>query len=180
MNKRGFTLIEILIGLALVSMVFLVAATVLFSSFKSSRKTSAVAMAKAEGAYVIRLVSDMIKFAPKVTCSADYLRIQVDRKDLSSGVYLFDNTVTPTNISYKSGTLDGYDGVVDLDLTSNKVIVSLAECGGKMFDCTDQNRTVSICFAIDNAAGADVSDKALGTGGGIVFKTQVTLVNEAN
>ena len=180
MHKNGFTLLEILIGLGLVATVFSVAGSVLFASLKSTRKAAAVAVAKAEGAYAMRAMSDMIRYAQAVTCQST--RIQVDRPSQQSSkqslVYSFDNSVNPAKISSTSGTFVS-PGPLQSDLTSSEVRVSLTECGNTMFNCSDQNQVVEICFAVDSASGVDVSDKARGTGG-LIFQTQVTVANRIN
>ncbi len=171
--KKGYTLVEILMGIALFAAIFTVSGVVLFSTFKSSRKAAAVAQAKSEGAYAMRSMSDMIRYAESVTCQSAS-QITINRPNLDRVIFSYVTTSNPDKIASASGAMVS-------DVTSSKVAISVpaVECGGSIFDCSDQNRTVKICFQIDKYGGIDVTDITMGTKG-ILFKTQVTIVNAGN
>lgn len=176
--KGGFTLVELLLGIALFAVVFSAAGVVLFSSLRSSRKAAAVNVAKSEGAYALRAMSDMIRYAEAVQCHATNLRLQVTRTNRNQLVYRFDSASTPDKIASASGTFTSSGTTIDL--TSENVNVTIpADCGGAMFTCAPNNRSVSICFMVDNVAGVDVTDRAMGTEG-ILFRTQVSVLNATN
>lgn len=175
MKSRGFSLIEILIGITLVGLVFSVAGTVLFSTLKSSRKAEAIAIAKSEGAYAIQAIGSSIRYAKSIICGGSNLKLQINKSDTDSLVYSY-VTSTPNKIASSSGTISSPGTAINV--TTNGVQLSLSQCGGEMFTCNASNTAVNICFAIDTVNGIDVSDKAMGTGvNGIVFKTGIGLVN---
>lgn len=171
-----------LLGFGIVGIVLGVGSVALFSSLTSSRKAAAVALAKTEGQYALRSMSDMIRFARKIQCAGGNNHLQVDRYNIDNNqeslVYRYRTAPAPARISSQSGTLS-VPGPVMVDLTSNKVVVSVTDCGGAMFSCAADGRTVDICFVIDNVNGIDVTDKAMGTKG-IEFRTRVSLSNLNN
>jgi prepilin-type N-terminal cleavage/methylation domain-containing protein len=178
--KKGFSLIEILIGAALFAIVFSTAGVVIFSTLRGSRKTIAVTTAKSEGEYALSVMTDDIKFADKVTCDATGMKLQVDKSSSDRLVYSFDSSVSPDKIKWVSGTLVS-PGPITADLTSEKIVVTIpaADCTGVMFVCDAAQNAVKICFAAGNASGTDTSD-LVNSVNGIVFKTSVTLINSAN
>jgi prepilin-type N-terminal cleavage/methylation domain-containing protein len=162
MKKKGFSLMEVLLGLALFSMAMSTATVVMYSSLRSSRKAAAIAMAKAEGAYALSAMESMIKFATDVNCPAGGQRVDVTRLNPGPKIaYTFDSG------NHRIAS----NGAA---LTSNKVSVS--SCG-TTFSCA--GKTVEICFEIDNAGGIDVTESAgeFG-GGGIRFHSWATSRNQ--
>jgi prepilin-type N-terminal cleavage/methylation domain-containing protein len=162
MKNKGFSLIEILLGLALFSMAMSTATVIMYSSLRSSRKAAAVAMAKSEGAYALGAMESMIKFATDISCPPGGNSVNVTR--LNPG---------PT-IAYTFDTVNHRIASNGAALTSSNVTVTVGTCPA-IFSCSD--KTVSICFEIDNASGVDVTDKA-GEGGGIKFQSWATSRNQ--
>jgi prepilin-type N-terminal cleavage/methylation domain-containing protein len=165
MKLKGFSLIEIILGLALFSMVMSSSMVVMYSSLRSSRKAAAIAMAKAEGAYTLGAMEYMIRFAKNVVCNTGN-SLTVTRL----------NSTTPIVYTF-SGSQIASNGAA---LTSNNVRVS--SCG-PTFTCSPVNegKMVEICFQIDNAGGIDVTDRAGALGGnGIRFHSWVTSRNQFN
>lgn len=178
--RKGFTLIELLLGTALFALVFSAAGVVLFSSLKGSRKAAAVAVAKSEGAYTLRAITDMVRYAERVQCHTDRMQLYVKRTNGDELVYSFEDMVAPDpdKIASTSGSFT-VPGPIAADLTSNRVNVTLpaGDCGGVMFTCDTANKTVGVCFMVDNVAGVDVTDRSMGTEG-VLFRSQVLVLNE--
>jgi prepilin-type N-terminal cleavage/methylation domain-containing protein len=158
MSKRGFSLIEVILGLALFSILISTAMAIMFSSVRSSRKAAAVALAKTEGAYAMQAMSRMIYFAGKITCGPS-TQLTVERMNLEK-------------ITYKLDTFNNRLASGSSNLTSSEVKVTQGSCPA-IFTCT--NKSVNVCFVIDNANGMDVSDKA-GVNG-IMFQSMITIIN---
>lgn len=173
MKRTGFSLIEIIVGMALMSLLFLLVGSVLPTIFKSSRKAAAINIAKSEGAYSLKTIVNTVKFAKNIVCSSDYLMLEVNKANLDQGVYSFDSANDA--ILFTDGTIAN-PGSDEFFLTSDRVNVNLTGCSNKMFECTSQNKSVTICFGINNVDGLDVTDSAANSNG-ILFRTQVVLTN---
>lgn len=169
MKNQGYSLIEILIGLALFALVAVVVNMLLFSSLKSGRKAAAITSARTEGGYVLNAILTTIKYARSIeSCTQDAIR--VINQDGQTLTYRWKTDTDPDSMASESGSLVS-------SLTSSRVAVSQpAECPGGIFSCSG-GESVVVCFAVDNAGGTDTSDKA-GAGEGIIFKGQATLRNE--
>jgi Tfp pilus assembly protein PilW len=157
MNKRAFSLLELVLGMALFSMVITTGTAVLLSTLRSSRKAAAIASAKSEGAYALSAMEMMIRFAPIIKCTPPN-SLDITRPNDETVTYSLSGTRIASGSAF---------------LTSINVVVT-TPCAD-VFTCT--GNTVEICFEIDNAGGVDVTDKA-GPGGGIRFQTWVTSRNQ--
>lgn len=161
--NKGFTLIEVLLAAGLMAMVLGVASVMFYTVFRSSRKASAIATAKTEGAFALRSMDQMIRFATTVTCGADTLNIiRLNRE-------VVNYSLNGTTIASTSGSL-----------TSSNVSVTHCPSSGSIFDC-QANRIVRICFVVNKVGGIDVTDYAGATGtSGVTFQTQVAIRNLGN
>jgi type II secretory pathway pseudopilin PulG len=172
MNKPGFSLIEILMGFALVAIVFGIGGAALFSTLTSSRKAAAIALAKTEGQFAMRSMTDVIQFANGALCQNSNQRLQLTQQDGTTQTIDYVSATNPDKITLTKG------GQV-IDLTTDRVAVSVSLCpNGQMFNCVNA-REVDICFTVDNASGIDVTDMANDTGG-LMFQTGITLTNLTN
>jgi prepilin-type N-terminal cleavage/methylation domain-containing protein len=162
-KKRGFSLVEILLGLSLFSVLIVTATTIMISSIRESRKSAAIALAKTEGAYALRAIEQQVRYAGSVECPAGGLNLVVHK--------LGSNNL----VAYGLDTINHQLASSSSNLTSKEVAVSLGspQVCANVFTCT--SNSVSICFVIDAVNGVDVTDKA-GING-ITFHSMITLVN---
>lgn len=153
-KKTGFTLIEILMGFALLSVLLVTVNAVIFNSLKSARRTEATNKAKSEGALLIDRISKDIQFSQNISnCTATSLTLE--RPDLTTVTYDL------------NGTYIRADGA---NISSSSVIIrNHADCA-EMFTCAQSY--VTVCFGINTVAGSDASDVAR-SGGDIKFSNQV-------
>ena len=166
--KKGFTLIEVLLATGLMAVVLGTASVMFYTVFRSARKSSAIATAKTEGAFAVRSIDQMVRFAAKITaCGTNSLTIE----RLNDDVVTY--ALSGTAISSSSGSL-----------TSNNVSVTTCSGSTSIFTCDPAVapfRVVKICFVINKSGGIDVTDYAGATGtSGVVFQTQVLIRNFGN
>lgn len=169
MNRKGFSLIEVLLGVTLFALLLVATTSIMISSLRSSRKAAAIALAKTEGAYALQAMGRMIKFANEIKsgdCTATSLTIQRTSTN--------QNNNEPITYSLVSSHLASNSGALQSSLTSGDVSVTLGGCT-QVFTCDANRRSVSICFTINNVKGQDVTDNA-GTNG-IMFQSMVTILN---
>ncbi len=169
-TNKGFSLIEVLVALALFAILGVTANLLLFTSLRGAKKAAAVSIAKAEGAYAIDAMTQMIRFSGSISClSSTSLRV-VRRGTLGTITYSLDTTTTPDRIASVSAV-----PVATWSLTSPQVSVS--SCAGGMFTCSAANDAVRICFVADSASGVSGDVES---GGVVTFQTSVSLRNFGN
>ena len=159
---KGFTLVEILVGVGLFGLLLTTANVIMFSSLRSARKSAVVAVAKAEEAFALGVIARAVKYATTVRCP-DANTLVVRTED--------GTTITTVTYGYNSGGsfLESGGG----RLTSNQVVVTVpGDCVAApgVFRC--EGKQVSICFAVNVAVTSDVTDTA--GPGGVRFETRVT------
>lgn len=161
--KRGFSLLELLMGIGLMAILLLSANVLLFTSFKSARKAAAITIANSEGAYALKSMEQLIKYSRSATCNSS-TRLTVSTLTNQSVIY----ELSAAKIASTSGTTR--------NLTTSRVRVTA--CSGTMFTCSADGRTVSICYFVENVNGTDVTTLAGAVSGdGVQFKTQVAMRN---
>jgi prepilin-type N-terminal cleavage/methylation domain-containing protein len=178
MRRKGFSLIEILLGMALFAMVMSAAMSVLYSSLKSSRKAAAVTSAKAEGAYALRAMESMIRFATDIECinnnTVKVYRVKEEGEEIQDVIVyeLLSNRIASRSANTAETPIPTSPPRY---LTSTNMTVTTTTClSAAMFTCSGD--AVAICFEINNVEGMDLTDKA-GVGGGLKFQTWVTARN---
>jgi prepilin-type N-terminal cleavage/methylation domain-containing protein len=153
-KHNGFTLIEILLGLSLFSVLLVTVNLVIFNTLKAARRTEAVNRSRSEGALIIDRISREIEFSQNVTaCAANSLSLT--RPNLTTAVYALVGTTVRLN-----GTT----------ISSSQVTVSNHPDCPAMFTCTAG--FITVCFGINTPVGTDSSDVANSTGA-IKFSNQV-------
>lgn len=158
--KKGFSLVEMLVGLGLFAILGTVSTVMLLSAMRGARKAAAINIVKNEGQYALNAITQTARFARLAECTAGPT-LTLTRADDTTAVY-----------SLTGEVITGGGG----NLTSTKVTVT--ECAGGMFACN--GRTVQVCFNIDTAGAADVTEsveEVPAAGSGIMFKTSVVLRN---
>ncbi|MEK9200747.1 MAG: type II secretion system protein [Patescibacteria group bacterium] len=165
--RRGFTLFETLIGIALLGVLLGTITVLMMTSLRSSRKSAAIAKVNSEAASAVDSMVQMIKFAESAICtsptSLDLVRVNED--DL--------------RYSLLSGQIASISAGVSTYLTS--VFLNVTDTGcGQMFTCTNNGRTVKICFDASAEGNFDTSDKAEEGLGEVRYQTEVTLRNFGN
>jgi len=149
--KKGFSLIEILVGLGLFAVLGTVSSVMLLSTLRGARKAAAINIAKNEGQYALNAMAQTTRFAK--ACSSTATSLTLTKTDDTTVIY---NLASGVIVSGSA------------NLTSEKVVATA--CGGTMFTCS--GRSVNICFNIDTPGTPDVTESA-----GILFKTTVVLRN---
>ncbi|TSC87469.1 MAG: hypothetical protein G01um101416_452 [Microgenomates group bacterium Gr01-1014_16] len=150
-------MVEILVGLGLFAILGVGVAVMLFATLRGARKTTAINVANNEGRHALNLMAQMTRFAKVAQCPSP-TSLTLTKTDDTTMSYSLSGT------AIASGSAN---------LTSQRVTVTA--CSGTMFTCS--GRTVQICFNIDAAGAADVTETAEGVGTGIKFVTTVTLRN---
>jgi prepilin-type N-terminal cleavage/methylation domain-containing protein len=166
MVRKGFNLIEMLIGVGLVGVLLISVNTMLASTLGNSRKSDAISLAETEGKYAMRTMEQEIKFAQKVQCVSPS-RLRVTR----SSTDVIEFLISGGRISFGTAML-----------TDNKVAVlpGGGDCGGAFVNCHLNGTittSVDICFTVDKAGTGDATDFATRTGSGVPFRTSVGVVN---
>lgn len=139
----------------------------MFTAIRSSRKSAAVATVNSEASAAVDAMVQMIKFSEHATCSSPTVLdlVRANQDDLR---YIL-----------QSGQIASVSGVRTSFLTSTNLNVLSSGCGD-MFSCTNNGRTVEICFDAVVSTGFDTSDNAGANTGEVRFQTEVTLRNFGN
>jgi len=83
-NKRGFTLIEVMVGAALTALLFLISANLFQSAFRSFRKTDTRLDLSDRSAIAMRRIAQDLRSAATVTIAADGTSVSFQMPLLSS------------------------------------------------------------------------------------------------
>jgi type II secretory pathway component PulJ len=164
MKRTGYSLIEVLLAIGLMAAILSLTSLMLFSVLRSARKSAAVAAAKTEGAYAMRAIERMVRYAGDISCPAGNLKVTLLNKD---------------TITY--GLAGGVISSNSAALTSDTLVINA--CTGGIFNCdiSTAGKSVRICFVINKAAGTDVTDFADSNGtGGVTFQSQLPIRNFGN
>ncbi len=160
--KKGFSLLEVLLGMALVGILLGAANVFLFSSLRSAKKAEAVSTTKNEGAYAMNSMVNYIKFSRSIkSCTSTSL--QFERVNGNIVTY----TYTGNKIASSSPSLSS-----SIDLTSSEMVVT--PCSGAIFTCPDKY-SVKICFRLDRA-NSNVTENSANA----VFESTVAIRNTDN
>lgn len=117
--KKGFTLVEMLLYLAVLSIVVLAFSSFLFLSYTSRVKAAAIAEIEQQGSQTMSLITQNIRNAASITAPAT----GVSASSLTLTEYTGANS--PTVFDQSGSTLRITEGVTAaVNLTSNRVIVS--------------------------------------------------------
>ncbi len=175
-NKSGFSLIEILITIGLFAVVISATNVMMYTSMKNARKVTAISLAKAEGAYALKVMQDAVRYAKKVECATDTTIIpnipylKTDVVNSSTSYYFYFDPATG-QLARKNAT--PYTAVVPpvvlRYLNSTDVAVSFNGCtNGLLANCAGSGN-VSLCFNIKKASGIDVSESSSAAAAGLMF-----------
>lgn len=120
-KNHGFTLVEILMVVALLGIFSIAVVQVFFTIVSQQTKTAAIEEVKQSGDYAFSVMETMIRNAKVVilpSCNTTLNQKSIEIKNPDNGITTFD--CSKSNISSKSA---GYS-VLDLDLTGPNVVVS--------------------------------------------------------
>ena len=162
-NKKGFSLIEVLVVLSIFVLIAIIANQLLFPVFRGSEKTGAAIIVKQNGNYAISVIQRELYNSKGVSgCTGEIISyLNADNQ--------------PTSISCPTGTggkisLTPSSGVAR-DLTSNEVQVQ--SCTVECLPLPPQEiRQVIVNFTLEKAGAARTEEKA-----SFNFQTSVTLRN---
>ncbi len=153
-NTKGFTLIEMLIALAVFSMLGVMATVILVGALQGAKKAAAVALVKNEGSRVVNTMTQMLKYSTSVTaCATNSITFQ-SRADGSN----------PTIFSCTSDSIASNSA----NLTSGNV--EMTSCN---ISCDAQLKQVNINFTLRMKNATFATEKANTT-----FETQIGLRNQ--
>ena len=170
-HKKGFSLVELMIGIGLTSLLLVSVNLLFFSGIRSSRKSSAIGEVDSEGRYVLGAIMQMVRYAKKIdACSSNSLTVRRVNND---------------SVTYSVSVVSGSEKISSssADLTSSRVVISQCSGGTPFFNCpilggTTDMVEVDICFQMQSRTALDVTDRAGEQG--LEFKTKVTLENAGN
>lgn len=155
-NIRGFTLVEILVALAVFSMLGVMTTVMIVGALQGAKKAAAVALVKNEGSRVINIMTQMLKFSTGVTaCGGNSVTFQ-PRSDGSNPAVFACVGSRPYYIASNSASL-----------MSDKV--EMTSC---VISCDALVKQVNVNFTIQVKGTTFASEKAE-----TAFKTQIGLRN---
>ncbi len=178
MNNKGFTLIEILIALLLVSALAVLASTSFFTLLKGAVKSETLKEVKQNGEYAIGVLELKIRNARSIGSTCDgsiQSSIQIQNPDQTTTTF---SCVTDAQAGVRR--LRQSTGGVNTYLTNTQVTIS-QNCNtpNVSFTCTTdaidgKSKTVAVSFILSQAnAAAPVPEQATET-----FRTEVALRNK--
>ena len=161
-STKGFTLIEILIALAVFSMLGVMTTVILVGALQGAKKAAAVALVKNEGSRVINTMTQMLKYSPSVTaCALNSITFQ-PRTDASDPAVFACLGADPYYIASNSASL----------INNNKVEMTSCTISCNNADPALIN-TVNINFTLQMKNATFATENADTT-----FKTQIGLRNQ--
>lgn len=170
--KKGFTLLEMLIALALVGILLGTANVFLYTTLRNARKASALSSAKSAGSYAVNSMVQMIRYARSAVCTptpnGNLLTVTRGTRDIVGYDFDIINYTYDVNnllIASTSGNPSRPVGTINLTPAD----IAIAPCAGGVFTCS--NQTVSICFTARSTT-TDATDPERGV---VQMETQVTL-----
>lgn len=160
MNRKGFTLIEVVVAMGVFAVLMVGTSLLLISTLRGAKKAASQITVRSEGARVMDVISSSLRFSQNIT-------------DCTTGASISATLYDGTPISYScvqaSGT-DAYLASGSGHLTSSGVTVS--SCGG-IFTCSLDGKTVQINFGLQKA-GTNLQTEATSR---IDFNAEVRLRN---
>ncbi len=166
--KKGFSLIELLIGIGLIAVIIGTANVFLFSLVRSAKKAEASGVTKAEGSYAMTAMTQVIKFSRKINCIGTMPEFDLQITRLNNEMVTY--KLLGTKIASISGT-----PAINQALTSDAVTVAKCTNGTPMFSCDTDLKSVNICFIVSKAGSANIEDMASNK-----FENTVTVRNIDN
>jgi prepilin-type N-terminal cleavage/methylation domain-containing protein len=174
-TSNGYTLIELLITIAMLATIGTIMVSILFSTFRSSNKSQAISELRENGNYAISQMSKSIGFAKsfngvKVNLSGTYTStcpVSGSPHYQYLKITGFDNGTT--EFSCSAGIIASNSSSL-IDTTS----ISVTNC---YFTCSQPDAsappTVDINFTLNKILGGSLSENA----GSVPFQTSVTVMN---
>ena len=131
-KEKGFTIIEIIVSVAILAIVSTTILLIVFTTLRSSTKTEVHQEIKQNGETAVTMISDFIRRAETVSCSAttkDFLNVGT-----SDG--------KTTSFSCESEKIASRSGSIAVNLTSESV-----KCNNMQFSCVEKGGYPSISFS---------------------------------
>lgn len=162
-NKKGFTLIEMLVVIGMLAIIVVVGSTSFFNLLKGSTKTRTVNLVKQNGDYAMGVMTRMIRNARKIDSDCDSGMDEI-------------TIINPDNYPTTFSCLDNPISSNSASLISNQVKVANDNCS---FNCQRttifEPDVVTINFTLSQAQVNVRPEEEVS----IVFKTTVVLRNIA-
>lgn len=70
MKLKGFTLVEMVVGVGIFSVVIIMGTLMMVSTIRASKKASAVALVRNEGSSALNIMTSYIRYASSATCDS--------------------------------------------------------------------------------------------------------------
>lgn len=97
--KKGFTLIEMLVAVAILGLVVLASTSLFFTALKGKRKTESLVIIKQSGDYALQVMTKKIRNAQDLpSCSSN--QINITNPDNSSTTFECETALCSTGIEY--------------------------------------------------------------------------------
>lgn len=160
--KRGFTLIEMLIALAVFSMLGVMATVILVGALQGAKKAAAVALVKNEGSRVINTMTQMLKYSTSVTlCGGNSVTFQPRTDTSNPAVFAcLPPGAGPYYIASNSANLTSGN----VEMTSCNISCDVPDVLAKQVNINFTLQMKNATFATENAD--------------TTFKTQIELRNQ--
>ena len=174
-SNQGFTLVEMLIVLAIFGVLGVMASSSLFSIFQGASKTEILKEVKQNGDYALSLMEQKIRNAGSVTYIAGTYPCGTTSISGSS-IEILNQDDTPTIFSCTNNVLQQQLGLAAASNLTNST-VEVVDCNS-VFSCVKSDTSnipvVTIQFSLTQSnASANLSESSTQ-----VFKTQVSLRNK--
>jgi prepilin-type N-terminal cleavage/methylation domain-containing protein len=123
MNKKGFTLIEVIIYLALLTIIFTATGVVVYTIFEGSDRDSARIQIQTEGDFILAKINWAMNNASNITVLNLPLKLSITKNLYNSNPIIF--FATNTKLQMKEGMGLGQDLNNDQVLASNLTLQDL-------------------------------------------------------
>jgi len=180
-SNRGYTLIELLITIALLATIGTIMVSILFATFRSSNKSQAISDVRQNGNYAISQMSKSIAFAESF-----------DGVSLDGRTYTTDCTISPSP-QYKYLQITSFDkGTTVFSCINNPVdnVPTIASNGASLINTSSMSAaaqcyftcfqpdastppTIGINFTLNKTTSGNLSENV----GSVPFQTSVTVRN---
>jgi len=164
MNK-AFSLVELIVGIGLTSILLMAVSLYLVSSLKSTRVTATKIRIKDEAEFLLTSMVRTIKFSRRINeCTATKL----DMIDTDGSIVVYQWVSGRVNVTW-TYPLPTPTVAINLNAVNNSVNYTTAPCNGNLFTCDTNLRTVDICFTMLDPVGTE--------NGSIIMRGKATMLN---
>lgn len=163
--RKAFSLVEVIAGIGLTSILLTAVALYMMSSLKSTRVTATKIRIKDEAEFLLTSMIRTVKFSRRINeCTAT--RLNLIDTDGSIVIYQWGSGRVNASWTYPLPTPTV---AIYLNAVNNSVNYTDAPCSGNLFTCDSGLRMVDICFTM--------YDPATPENGSINMRGKATMLN---